>query len=222
MSAHVGDDAELYALGMVEQDEREAIDAHLKSCAQCSKRVGRAERIVVGLDAIALEEWPNVYRAAPLRARWLTAAAAFALALGLGAALAGERAYVASIVSSDGFVVKTLANAHFLHAAFIPDVPNAPSAKVLYARDGAWLYVIVDAARSDWRVAGNASGTELDLGLLQTRGTTSVLLARPARPVEKLRLIDARGVVIEHVETLHLARNTLRKAWRSSNVSDIR
>lgn len=207
MSAHVGDDAELYALGVLEQDERKAIDAHLKTCAECSKRVGRAESIVVALGAIALDERPNVHRVAPVRAAWLAAAAAVALAIGLGGALAWERAYIASIVSSDGFAVKTLANAHFLHAPFVSDVPNAPPAKVFYARDRAWLYVIVDAARSDWRVAGDANGSELDLGRLQTRGSTSVLFVRPQRPVDALRLIDANGVVIAHVGALPPTRH---------------
>ncbi len=208
MIAHVGGDAELYALGVLAEDEREVIAAHLKTCAECSRSVARAERVVVGLEGIAWDESPSASRPpAKARVRWLATAAAFAFAVGLGSALVGERAYVSSIVSGDNLAIATLANAHFLHSPFIPVSPGAPTAKVMYPRDGSWLYVIVNAAQSDWHLAGDANGTELDLGPLQTRGTTSMLFVRPPRHVEALRLIDADGVVIERVETLYPARH---------------
>jgi len=209
MSGHV-EDLELYALGVLEPDERAAIDAHLATCAECSQRVGEAERIVAALepgmfDAPAQTAAPVVV---PLRRRWfadpaasfawLASAAAIVVAVGFGGIAANEHARMATMISSDDLIADTLVHSHFLHAAFVPVADDAPGAKVLYARDGSWLYVVVDGNRPGLRVActraapSTASGS-IDLGEAQPRGSTSELFAHPPQRPGALQLLDTSG-----------------------------
>lgn len=82
-----------------------------------------------------------------MRLSWLAAAATLIVAVGLGGTLAVENARLATIVADDGVALATVATSHFIHASFIGQAWGAPPAKVLYGRDGTWLYVVVDAAR---------------------------------------------------------------------------
>ncbi|MBD5605730.1 MAG: zf-HC2 domain-containing protein [Candidatus Eremiobacteraeota bacterium] len=90
MSAHIDDDAELYALGALETSERDAVDAHLATCDACTRRVADAERTVGALGSLA---WGGTVAPSPrsdarTSVRWSVVAAVlaacFALALGFG------------------------------------------------------------------------------------------------------------------------------------------
>ena len=47
---HIDHEAELYALGMLDDDERARIDEHLLTCIPCTVRVGEAEAAGTGLE----------------------------------------------------------------------------------------------------------------------------------------------------------------------------
>jgi hypothetical protein len=220
MSEHV-EDLELYALGVLEQEERVKIDAHLASCAQCSQRAGQAERVVAAMQPgmFDVATAPAAPVVVPLKRRskigvaasgWLAAAAALALAVGLGTQRAGDHARLAAIVNTDDVIAQTLVHSHFLHAAFNPAAQSAPSAKVIYARDGSWLYVVVDGARSDLHVACSPanpkSAAPVDLGAPQARGATSELFAHPPQRPGSLRLLGASGEVLAYVTLTYPAR----------------
>ncbi|MGP6156015.1 MAG: RskA family anti-sigma factor [Vulcanimicrobiaceae bacterium] len=49
---HIGELAELYALGALEPQERADIDAHAASCPRCARALGEAETAVAALDEV--------------------------------------------------------------------------------------------------------------------------------------------------------------------------
>src|ERR1700722_9611436 len=101
MMDHPHDDLELYALGMLEPAERDAVDAHVATCMPCLELLGRAEAVGAELASALprhsasrslsarvtsslhqLEPRPRMQRGWP---GWgLAAAAAFALLIGGG------------------------------------------------------------------------------------------------------------------------------------------
>ena len=47
---HVGEAAELYALGALDEREQAGLEAHIAHCAQCLRRVGEAEETLLALE----------------------------------------------------------------------------------------------------------------------------------------------------------------------------
>jgi hypothetical protein len=173
---HVGENAELYAVGALDEAERAAVDAHIAGCAECLRRVGEAEETVLALERGADSASQRSHRPAlsPIVARlvpiwWVPLAAAAALIIGMlvpRSAPQSDRAMLAMIGS------------HFSHAQF---AGSGPPAKVLYARDRSWYYVIVSGAHH-YRVFGRRDGKQSFLGVTAPRGKTNELFVnRPAR-----------------------------------------
>ena len=214
---HLGENAELYALGVLEPEERASVEQHIADCAQCLREVGEAEAAVAALDDATI---PQVQAPAALgrrlaasaaavrpskviafRPRWsvppqLAMAASLALFVGLGGGFALDRSVVASHVPTrDEQAIATVAASHFLHASFTPVSPGAPTAKVLYSRDGSWYYVIVDAAIPDCHVIAHSQSGALDAGLMQPGTETSTLFVHPASRPQTLELTRGGQVI---------------------------
>ncbi|MBV8343959.1 MAG: zf-HC2 domain-containing protein, partial [Candidatus Eremiobacteraeota bacterium] len=47
---HIGDSAELYAAGALDERERAEIDAHVAECRDCLRRLGEAEETILTLE----------------------------------------------------------------------------------------------------------------------------------------------------------------------------
>lgn len=207
---HVGEYAELYALGALEPEERLGIDRHLAGCAHCTREVGRAEAAVVALDDATL---PRVEPPAGLGRRIAASAAALApakviafrpranvpmrfalaasiaLVVGLGGGVALDRSIGSHVSTRDEDALRTVAASHFLHASFTPAVAGAPTAKVLYARDRSWYYVIVDGDIAGCHVVARSSAGDFDAGPLQAGLQTSTLFVRTSALPRSLRLV---------------------------------
>ena len=216
---HLGEYAELYALGVLDPEERQSVERHLAGCAACTREVGIAEETVVALDdatvpqvdppaelgkRIAASASPapsNVVafqRPAGLGRQWALAAS-IALIVGLGSGVALDRGLGGSqATTNDEPAWQTIAASHFLHASFQPAFPGATPrlvAKVLYARDGSWLYVIVDSGAAGYRVVGRSEKGALDLGALRLGKSTSTLFVRtPDRP-RSLQIVDQGRII---------------------------
>ncbi|MGB8520986.1 MAG: anti-sigma factor, partial [Candidatus Tumulicola sp.] len=168
---HVEDRAALYAFGALPDDERAAIDAHLRECTVCMEEIGAAEddvaRIVLAepqhTPPAALETrigqlvQPRFLEAQrrPQRMAWPYAAAmAAALLLGLLPSAyfwsANRAAHVAMLAQSDAMV--RLASAPHRTARFQP-ANASPPAEVMYALDGSWYVVVVRSASKALAVA---------------------------------------------------------------------
>ncbi len=204
---HVGDAAELYALGALSEVERRAVDAHAAGCAECRLRIGEAEEAVLSLERArseratpaSLDRKMLFARSSPSSAfaHWARLAAAFVLGAMLTSFLfaalfhrpnPGNPAIVAMIDS------------HFNHSQFTAVRADAPAAKVIYARDRSWLYVLVKSARSYGVYAGTGRSAQF-IGRTKSSGATSELFVTRATPMQSLELRDG---------SLPLARAQLR------------
>lgn len=214
MSSHLGDLAQLFALGVLEPDERADIEAHLRACDDCSQEVGRAEATVAALtDAtVPAAELPaslasrlhaSASRALPVPrgARFATFASsagwrAFAASVVLGIVLVGgalgRNAQLRNSLRADDLAFATIATSHFRHTDFVGRTP----AKVLYARDGSWVYLIVDEPACQCRLVGRATSEVRDLGVPEPRGETATLFVARANRPHMLELVDAQGSVL--------------------------
>ena len=190
---HVGEDAELYALGELDETQRQRVERHVRSCGECARRVGDAESAVLRLVEDQAAALPN----APLpafRARraytpqWIAAvAAAFALGL-LPWLLTAHRS--AAPQETGQLAMTAMLNGHFLHAPFAGGPAGAPNAKAIYARDGAWVYVLVAPATGALDVVAVSNGKRSTIGSIpagsETRGA---FFAQTSRP-EKVELVE--------------------------------
>ena len=223
MNQHLGDDAELYALGILESEERDAVDAHLAVCADCSQRVGAAEETVARLAsvvprvepspelgtriraAIATLRSPGMRRSAKYVAReqarrallpvWAAVAVSFALIVALATVLV-QSGRLKDQLQADDLALIHVVYGHFQHAPLTRRVPSAlAAAKVLYASDGSWLYVIVDRPAGDLHLVERVHGTDRDAGTLVRRGSVATLFVRAAGRPAAISLRAADSIV---------------------------
>lgn len=184
-NAHVGEDAELYALGELDAVLRDRVDRHVRACGECARRVGEAESAVLRLverDANDLEPQPlrpfRVRREAPVW-RWAAAIAA-AFVLGLIPWLVSLRG---AAPPAPQLAMTAMLHGHFLHAPFAARTGAAPSAKAIYARNGAWVYVLVAPANDALDVVAVSNGKSSELGTIApgtaTRGAFFTQKVRP-------------------------------------------
>ncbi len=173
---HVDDDAELYALGLTERERGAEIEAHLAECATCRARVVAAEDAAAAL-AGALPPMPS----AGTRRGWMSSlAVAAAVVL---AATAGYEGFVAHTVGAQlattNVALSALAASHFGHTT-LTSQPGVV-AKAIYARDGAWCYVVVNGAPSGTHVLLRDGTQTIDEGALHAGMPSTLFIEHPGK-----------------------------------------
>jgi anti-sigma factor RsiW len=185
---HIGESAELYAVGALEPQERATVETHIAHCAECLRRVGEAEETVLALERANVVD-PSATHAGTRLAfgrrslAWLlplTAAAAFILGL-----------LFPRPAPQNDFATLAMIGSHFSHAQF---VGSGPPAKVIYARDHSWYYVIVEG-RHRYGVYGVARYAEVKLGETAPVGRTSELFTRGSGTYERLELRESNAAL---------------------------
>jgi len=216
LMTHVSEFAELYALGVLQPQERANVDAHVVACGSCARALAAAEETIAALDEVfvPLVEAPerlgmrismsSEVVAPPTRSvshdGWLRkrlslfvpgflAAALVLLFLGISGGMLYQRSTIWRQVAQDSTVLATIATSHFKHASFTAREPGAPIAKVLYARDGRWFYVIVNSASCDCRLVARSATAQRDLGSLEVRGSTATRFVSDFPRPTSLKLI---------------------------------
>lgn len=187
--SHIDHEAELYALGMLDEAERDRIDAHIATCDACVRKIGAAEAAVAGLADVSL-------RAPQHRLpRWpLALAACFALAA-LG--LAGGVFHLQGELDRDGTILATMVDSHFEHMQFTTPRGAPLGAKAIYERHGAWYEILADGTPPWHVVLVQPDGTrDLEAAGFARRGASSVMLVRPAAPVQSIELDDSGGHIV--------------------------
>ena len=190
---HIDQEAELYALGMLEDDERARVDEHLRECIPCTAKVGEAEAAVA-----ALIDSTQARRQRPRTAWWpLAVAAAFALT---ATGLLGQNVILRGALGTDGTLLATMVDSHFDHAQF--QAPNGAGlpAKAVYERHGKWYEILADGTPA-WHVVfvrpdGTRDPAAADFA---RRGAASIVYLAPTTPVRTIQLEDASGHVIGSV-----------------------
>lgn len=190
---HIGENAELYALGLLDVPEVAALDAHVRTCAACARRVGEAEETLLALERRGSPTRPPANLDARMRfgrpalsARaWASIAAAFVVGL-----LSSALLFRGTPSPRDAATVAMI-ESHFNHAQF---AGSGPSAKVIYARDHAWLYVIVHARHSYDVYALNGTQARR-IGATQGYASTSEAFITNPGALDALQLREGSTVV---------------------------
>jgi hypothetical protein len=200
---HLGEGAELYALGALDPAELQAAEAHLAGCGECRARAADAESVAAALASALPAYQPSAalrrrllagmpgraLRGVPSAPRWAMAAAAV-FALGFGLAGWQDLALQSQRSQSDA-ALTAIVHGHFNHATLKKARPSSPGAKVLYARDGTWLYAIVDRPVRGMRlIARDATGGSRDLGTFGSDGRLSTLFVRDPGPIATIEIRD--------------------------------
>jgi len=195
---HLDELAELYALGALPDAERAAVDAHIARCETCARRVGEAEETVAALSTAEMKVSPRLDRR--MRAllttrssvRFFYPLVAAALILGLlpSAAFWQRDRDLHAADAARGQALAAMVNSHFLHAQFVKIAPDAPAAKVIFARSGAWFYVI---ALSDRNLSLSANGRSLGV-LTGSGGERTLFVAHPPAAKEIVLMDGSRAV----------------------------
>jgi hypothetical protein len=193
---HIDQEAELYALGMLEGDERARVDEHLRECIPCTVKVGEAEAAVAGLIDSTQERRP-----AARRAWWpLAVAAAFAIAAG---GLFGQNVILRGALGTDGTLLATMVDSHFDHVQFQAPGGAALPAKAIYERHGKWYEILADGTPAWHVVFVRPDGTrDPAAAAFARRGAASIVYLAPSTPVRSIQLEDDAGHVVGSVRPL--------------------
>ena len=208
LHAYVEERADGYALGVLDEAERATLDTHVVGCAACSRALGEAEADVVGLiprkdPSPQLAHRIGATLAAPAARgfswRPYAVAAAFALLL-LGALVTtlGERNQQ-RLIALQSTAMTAMLHGHFVHAQFAPLAAAAPLAKVVFAHEATWLYVIVEGDRRV-RVVGEPGN--VSFGVTAPFGSASTLFVPSAPGVRNVLLFEGKSA-IERATILH-------------------
>jgi hypothetical protein len=194
---HIGDLAELYVLGELNANERASVEVHIASCMQCLRRVGEAEETLLALERGDLAEpTPELLdRRMRFAASAVRRYSTLALAAAAGLVLGILTMLPAMLRPHDQPALVAMVNSHFNHAQFAPvGKVAAPSAKVIYARDRSWLFVVATGSERYDVYAIGAAGA-MRLGTLQPQGSTSSLFIEHAPTANEVELRDGATVV---------------------------
>src|SRR5689334_5513937 len=122
--AHIGQNAELYALGSLDDVERLRVEAHVANCEDCLRRLGEAEETVLGLERETAEvplprnARPPEFRSSRTRGPWWVGVVAAAAALIIGYFLPRPASQPVP-----GTVQVAVLHSHFSHSQFVGNGP---------------------------------------------------------------------------------------------------
>ncbi|MGR4063939.1 MAG: hypothetical protein ACLQPV_00650 [Vulcanimicrobiaceae bacterium] len=200
MIEHIGDDAALYALGALDEPQREACDLHASACAACAALLGRAcgdVTAMVEADGVAAVRPRTFARPSPARAVfWPALAAAVVLALLPASILYRQNAAVnAQLAQEDSMIARLASNDH--RTAEFGPMPAGHSARVMYGPTGSWYVVMVKGADKALQIAWMHDGKRTMLGTTRSLGDVAMLYLPQSHRMEKLALMDGNEVVAE-------------------------
>jgi hypothetical protein len=200
VTEHLGEDAELYPLGILDDDAAREVERHVAHCSVCAERVAQAQIVAASLAAAlpAATPSPELERRLLESARWrparstpranvswLAFAAVLVLAfLGLG----WQTLVLRERLSSEDVALVTMVHSHFNHVSMAPETLRPVAAKILYARDGSWIYIIADKPAGSLHAIARSGSATTDLGALVSTGQTATLLVRPNERIRWITL----------------------------------
>jgi hypothetical protein len=137
-----------------------------------------------------------VRRALAGRAWWPSVAVAAAVVFGAVAATESFAAQSASArLARTDVALTAIASSHFGHTTLTSD-PGV-IAKAIYARDGAWCYVVASGVPRGAHVLMHRGASARDLGALDPGAPATLFVRDPGRP-DEIELVAADGHVLAH------------------------
>jgi hypothetical protein len=98
-------------------------------------------------------------------------------------------------LKGDELALTRLAGGSFDQVPFAPLKAFAPRAKVLYSKNGGWLYVVIEGDPGPLHLTVSEGGATRDLGAPLQRGRVATLFVTHAGKPENVTLHDATGPV---------------------------
>lgn len=196
---HLGDAAELYALGSLGELERIRVERHVQTCDACAARVGEAESTVLALIESHVPAGATAPGRVPAFVRPARGAVGAVVAAAVAAAIVAFSATTLYDRSARDDRVQTVASAmlagHFAHAPFVAKQAGAPAAKVVYALEGGWLYVLVAPGPEPLTVTVLQGARRRHVATLPRSDGVRSAFAEVSGRVDLVELVD-RGVTI--------------------------
>lgn len=210
MNGHADESPELYALGSLDETERTQIEAHAAACEACAARLREAQAAVAAMVQLeplhpapaALGErlaaslgprWPSTPRA--WQPAMIALAAAFVIAVAPLSYVLHENRSMHDTMQQDDRALARIAASPFARSSFVPRDGGSARAKVLYAKDGSWYYVIVSHPDPAMQVAYVHDGRMEMLGSLRMRGEMGTLYLPVRHKMDQLAIVE-RGTVL--------------------------
>jgi anti-sigma factor RsiW len=204
---HLGDAADLYAIGALDDAERQAVDRHVAGCDQCTALLGAAEqRVTILAEADARHVPPaqlqrrvaSIVRRPPSRPFGFAAAVAAALVIGLlpSAYFWQQNQAMHATMVADADAMSRVASMPHRSAAF-SSMSDGSAARVMYAPDGSWYVVLVRGASKALSVAWMHDGQRTMLGRTTPNGEVGMLFLPKSHRMDQLALMDGERIVAE-------------------------
>jgi hypothetical protein len=187
MSVHLGETAALYALGVLDDDERREADEHLDGCDACRRLLAQAQDDVTAMEVARGQNEPL---AAPARLRklpsaWLAIAAAIVIAIGPTGYLLHQNAVMHSTMAADAEAMARVASTPHRVASF-----SGVDAHVMYGSDGSWYFVVIRGARAGLNVVWPHDGVQTMLGTAQAHGEVALLYLPKSHRMDRLTIVQ--------------------------------
>ena len=207
MNDHIGDSAALYALGLLDPGEAQALDAHVQGCERCASALAQAFDDVAAMAAMqprfdapaaldtrvgAIWETPKA-TASRWNLRLAAIAAVLVIALLPTAFLVQREQAMHQAMLADAGLLSRMASSPHRVVAFT----GGTDAKVVYGKDGSWYGVIVRGVSTPLRLIWMHDGTSTMLGHMEIRGNVAMLYLPKSHRMDTLALANGNQVVAE-------------------------
>lgn len=184
---HIGDDAALYALGLLDEDERLAVDAHVRTCDTCRAILASAEDDVTAIAQADVQH----RKPAPSRFAWYALAAVFIVGLVTSTGLFMQNRELERDSDRQQAAIAAMVSTPHRDVAFA----GSANAHVMYAADGSWYCIVVPHADRSMHVMWKHDGTATDLGSTHVVGDSGMLYLPNSHPMDQLELVAEQTVV---------------------------
>ncbi|MBV8154968.1 MAG: hypothetical protein JO029_15830 [Candidatus Eremiobacteraeota bacterium] len=204
---HIGELAELYAIGALGESERRDVERHVAGCTACGQRLGEAEDDVAAMEAARLQHDPPEQLQRRVRAmlhrpagQWSRYAPAVAAALILGllpsAFFWEQNRTMHAAMEADSAAIGRVASTPHRSVAF-SQMSDGSAASVMYGPDGSWYVVLVRGASRALSVAWMHDGQRTMLGTATPHGDVAMLYLPKSHRMNQLALMDGDRVVAQ-------------------------
>jgi hypothetical protein len=191
MSAHLGESAALYALGILEENERFEAEKHLAGCDACRRLLAQAEDDVAAMAATQEQYEPPRRWTRRVSSAWLAAAAAIIIVIAAPAQYFWhQNATMHATMADEAQAMARIASTPHRTASF-----SGMDAKVMYGMDGTWYCVVIRGARAGLRVVWPHDGTQTALGTAEAQGNVAFLYLPKSHRMDRLALMRDGRVV---------------------------